>query len=396
MNFKNMARLSAFMIVSLILLTFSCKDDEGTSEPHITSVAPERGIEGSTVTITGHNFSATPAENSVKFNGTAATVSSSTTSEIVTTVPVGATTGKISVTIGDLTATSPNDFEIYEPVEITSFSPMQGLAGTVVVITGANFSTTAAQNIVKFGNNVTATVIDATATELVVEVPEQAVTEIITVTVKDFTTTSGNVFTILAPTISKITPMVGTEGLAISIEGTNFSTTEAFNKVKFNNVPATVTSAASDELIVTVPVGATTGKITVTVGPTTVTSIENFIICNNSELVIIAGTATAAGSSVNYSMTLFNAGKDDINLSQWGYQNWLSVADDNTGDAGGGGSTLSGQGTLATGQSKVISSSVGQNPAPYNYFIFTISVEVGQTVNECVTSNNQFTVPIIK
>src|SRR5688572_25811537 len=102
MDLKNMIRLSVLTIVGLALVTFSCKDDEGTSEPHITAVAPESGIEGSTVTITGHNFSATPAENSVKFNGTAATVSSSTTTEIITTVPVGATTGKITVAVGDL------------------------------------------------------------------------------------------------------------------------------------------------------------------------------------------------------------------------------------------------------------------------------------------------------
>jgi hypothetical protein len=397
MNLKNKTRLSAFMIVSLTLLIFSCKDDEGTSEPHISSVAPESGVEGSTVTITGHNFSATPSENSVKFNGTTAAVSSSSDDQIVATVPVGATTGKITVTVGNLTATSPNDFEIFEAAEITSLSPLQGVAGTVVIITGTNFSATAAQNVVKFGNNTTAEVIDATTTELVVAVPELAVTGTISVTVNGATATSAESFTILAPTITSINPMIGGQGSTVSIKGTNFSTTEAFDKVKFNNVSATVTAATSDELTVTVPAGATTGKITVTVGNTTVTSVADFYICNGPELGISAGSATANGASTNYSITLTNYGTVDINLAQWGYQNYASVNEVyEPGDAGGGGAQMDSHGILSPGQSLTINSSAGVNSVSYNYYILTINVKDGQTVNECLTSNNVLAVPIIK
>ena len=71
----------------------------------IFSFSPSQGGVGQTVTIQGQNFSATPSSNTVKFNGTTATVTAATTSQLTTTVPSGATTGPISVTVGTSTAT---------------------------------------------------------------------------------------------------------------------------------------------------------------------------------------------------------------------------------------------------------------------------------------------------
>ena len=269
----------------------------------------------------------------------------------------------------------------------------------MVVITGTNFSSTAANNVVKFGGNAVAEIIDATSTELVVEVPEAAITGAISVTVNGSTATTANNFTILVPTITSVDPVIGGEGLSIIIKGTNFSTYEDYNHVKFNTAVATVTAASSTEITVPVPQGATTGKITVKVGPNTATSADNFTVCNDAEIVIRTGTATVNGNSINYSFTLFNYGKQTIDLNQWSYQNYASInAVYEPGDAGGGGSVLDGNGTIATGESKVITSSVGfgSSPSIYNYFIFTVSVDAGQSVTECNTTDNMLSVPINK
>ena len=66
--------------------------------PTITSIDPAAGKVGSTVTITGIDFSATPEDNVVSFNGVQATVTSSTSTSITTTVPAGASTGNVTVT----------------------------------------------------------------------------------------------------------------------------------------------------------------------------------------------------------------------------------------------------------------------------------------------------------
>lgn len=90
--------------------TFIHKMSQPSTPPTITSFTPGSGPVGTTVTITGTNFSATPANNTVSFNGVVAIVTASTSTSITVTVPSGATTGKISVTVGGNTAVSTTDF----------------------------------------------------------------------------------------------------------------------------------------------------------------------------------------------------------------------------------------------------------------------------------------------
>jgi hypothetical protein len=86
--------------------------------PTIASFTPAFGPVGTSVKITGTNFSgtvsgATFTTSSVKFNTTTATafhVDSAT--QITATVPTGATTGKISVTTPGGTATSATNFTV--------------------------------------------------------------------------------------------------------------------------------------------------------------------------------------------------------------------------------------------------------------------------------------------
>ncbi len=80
--------------------------------PTITGFTPGTGAAGTSVTITGTNFDGVPANNTVRFNGVAAVVSSGTTTQLVVSVPVGASTGPITVTNSGGTATSGSSFII--------------------------------------------------------------------------------------------------------------------------------------------------------------------------------------------------------------------------------------------------------------------------------------------
>ena len=105
------------------------------SYPTIASYTSSGPI-GSTVTITGTNFSTTPSDNTVTFNGTAAVVTNSTSTQIVTTVPAGATTGLITITVGGFSATTPTNFT----VTVLMGGSIQGLptslAGVVTTLVG--------------------------------------------------------------------------------------------------------------------------------------------------------------------------------------------------------------------------------------------------------------------
>jgi large repetitive protein len=154
-----------------------------TGQIAITSFSPSSGAVGTAVTVYGMGFSSTPANNTVKFNGTIATVTASDAGSIATTVPSGATTGKITVTIGATTVTSAQDFTVTVAgaPTIASFTPAIGATGTSVSLTGTGFNATAGATTFKL-NGVTATGDAASTTAAALTIPASASSGRITAT----------------------------------------------------------------------------------------------------------------------------------------------------------------------------------------------------------------------
>ncbi|WP_181899422.1 IPT/TIG domain-containing protein [Flagellimonas nanhaiensis] len=137
-----------FMCLGLGLMVLACsKDDDKPSEsnsPTIESFSPELGVENTLVTITGTNFATTTSGNLVKFNGVTAVVTSASATQIITSVPNGATTGKITVKVGDNTATSTKDFTVTEIINIEldkSTLELFTFESETLVLTGAGDNT---------------------------------------------------------------------------------------------------------------------------------------------------------------------------------------------------------------------------------------------------------------
>lgn len=148
---------------------------------------------------------------------------------------------------------------------IDNITSTSGAAGDSVIIAGTNFSTTLADNVVKF-NGVSAVVKSATATKLVVTVPSTGTTGAVSVKVKNSETTTGPIFTYVAPpVISGVTPLSGKAGVVMTIIGNNFSTVLTNDVVTINGTPATVLTSSVDRMTVTVPQGVTTGQVVVKV-----------------------------------------------------------------------------------------------------------------------------------
>jgi YD repeat-containing protein len=173
---------------------------QSSSQISIVEFSPNGGAIGTTVNIYGTGFSGTPGQNTVTFNGTAATVASSTSTRIVTSVPAGATTGTITVATPAGTATSSTPFTVGNSTvpTITSFTPGVGSAGTSVTITGTNFQATPSSNKVTF-NGVRAGVSSATATSIVTTVPSAAASGRVAVITPDGKAVSADDFYIPPP-----------------------------------------------------------------------------------------------------------------------------------------------------------------------------------------------------
>ena len=80
------------------------------AQPTISSFVPTSGPAGTTVMITGTNFSTTPASNIVYFGAVQANVSFSSTTSLTVIVPSGITYQPITVTTNGLTAYTAQPF----------------------------------------------------------------------------------------------------------------------------------------------------------------------------------------------------------------------------------------------------------------------------------------------
>lgn len=106
------------LITVACVMTISCSkdgdnvpivvDEPVNKTPTITGISPNSGVIGTEVTITGANFGSTSSQNEVEFNGTAATIKSTSTTQLVVDVPENATSGTVSVVVDGETATGPS------------------------------------------------------------------------------------------------------------------------------------------------------------------------------------------------------------------------------------------------------------------------------------------------
>jgi hypothetical protein len=224
----------------------------GNNPPSITSFTPSSGPVGTSVTITGTDFTGV---TNVTFNGTAATsYTVDSAMQIRATVPTGATTGKISITNASGTGMSATDFIVNVPPTITEFTPGSGPVGTSVTITGMNF--TGVTN-VAFNGTAAMSYTVGTATQIRATVPSEATTGKISVTNADGTGLSATDFVvILPPTITSFSPASGPVGTEVTITGTNFNGTTS---VTFNGTTATFTVDSDMQIRANVPTGVPQG-----------------------------------------------------------------------------------------------------------------------------------------
>jgi sugar lactone lactonase YvrE len=119
------------------------KPDPTGEAPEITSVSPLQGMPGATVTIKGKNFKDGTGGVVVNFKAYPATVTSSTVTTIVCTVPeMPAGDAAIVVSIDGTSSGAYTGFKVVEatdPATVTGFGPDNGSVGDEVVITGTNF-----------------------------------------------------------------------------------------------------------------------------------------------------------------------------------------------------------------------------------------------------------------
>ena len=232
------------------------------SVPSISKLDPSSGHVGASVTIEGSNFGT--SSGSVTFNGTSASTSSWGTDEIETTVPSGATSGNVVVTTSGGQASAGVNFTVTVPdPAISSLDPTSGPVDTEVRIQGTNFGSQTGS--VTFNGESASP--DHWEDQLIrVRVPDGATDGPVVVTTSAGKSSAGVNFTVTAPPagpiISRLDPNSGLVDTEVTIHGSNFGSS---GTVTFNGTAASTSSWDTDEIETTVPTGATTGVVIVTV-----------------------------------------------------------------------------------------------------------------------------------
>ncbi len=194
---------------------------------------------------------------------------------------------------------------------ITGFSPTHGAAGTSVAINGSGFT---GATRVTFGGAAAQFAVNSAA-RITATVPSAAASGPVSVTTPSGSTSTAGVFTVdrPAPTLTGFTPQRGPVGTVVVLSGTNL--TGALD-VRTNQASARFTVTSATRVIATVPLGATTGRITVVTSGGSATSAASFIVVpapvlsdftprsgRAGQTVTISGANLAGATSVKFNQT---------------------------------------------------------------------------------------------
>ncbi|HEY1495185.1 MAG TPA: IPT/TIG domain-containing protein, partial [Candidatus Solibacter sp.] len=240
--------------------------------PTLSSVSPSSGAQGASVPVTlaGTNFisGATVATSNPGITVGNVTLVSATQITATFTIAANAATGGVDVTVTTAGGTSaPAAFTVNAVAPtITSLWPTSGPPGTAVIIIGAQFGSSQGASTVTFNGVNAGAAGNWSDTSITVTVPSSASTGNLVVTVGGLAS-NGVLFTAgTPPSITLLWPRSGPVGTPVTITGVNFGATQGPSTVTFGGIaagPAAYWSATS--ITVTVPSGAATGSVVVTV-----------------------------------------------------------------------------------------------------------------------------------
>ena len=237
--------------------------------PVVSSISPSAGLTsgGTSVVITGTSFTGATAVTFGNLAAASFTVNSDTQITAVAPVEAAGTVNITVTTVAGTSATSAQDqFTFVVPPTVSSISPTSGpiKGGTVVTITGSNFTAASA---VKFGSTAATSVTVDSSTQITATAPAGEVGMVnITVSTSGVVSsaTASDQFTYLGPLVNLVYPSSGppTGGTVVTLTGYNFTGATA---VMFGKTAATSFTVNSDNQITATAPAETGGLVTIKV-----------------------------------------------------------------------------------------------------------------------------------
>ena len=181
------------------------------------------------------------------------------------------------------------------------------------------------------------------------------------------------------PTLTSLSVNTGPVGTTVILTGTTFSTVQGTSTVTFNGTAATATAWSNTSITVTVPAGATTGLVRVTVAGNQTAGIT-FTVTTSGSTACGNGATLPLCDATNTGLA--GAGISEASLVTTGVQSTYGTAFN--------GQTISGKkftsGILVTGQNITFSGNLFELPAGAG----STSLECGVGCSNLLVLNNTF------
>ena len=262
-----------------------------TDPPVIASFSPTSAYTGQSITITGNYFTGTTA---VTIGGKPVSyIFLASPTSLNVTVPAG------SSATGDVTVTNPygtaslTGFTLIQPPTITAVSPLSASAGSVVTITGTNFSGVGQVNF--GGYNAAFTIISPTQINAIVG--NSGASGSVTVSAPSGSTDFPGFTYIPGPNITAISSDSGGTGDNITITGSNFTnatdvsfgniSASSFTVISPTTINAIIAAGSGNGVSVTTPGGKATISNFTYILPPAITQISPLKGGLNSQITIL-------------------------------------------------------------------------------------------------------------
>ena len=177
--------------------------------------------------------------------------------------------------------------------EISNINPTSAKIGDEITINGSNFENVQGKSIVSFKGKNAVDYISWSDTQIKVKVPAGAQTGNLAVLVKSIK--SNEVEFKVIPQIASLTPISGRIGDNVIVKGTGFGNTQGTSTISFSGINGNVTNWNDSQILVKVPKGATTGKVSVT---------SSNIKSNELDFTVLPGIENVSPSSARIGDTV--------------------------------------------------------------------------------------------
>ncbi len=244
--------------------------------PAFSTIAPNPVKAGQTLTITGTNLDLT-TKVILGGNKVVSTFGTHTATQIVLTVPSDTKDGKVTmVPASDVKVESSAELAMVVPTVLVNPTIVRN--GGQITVTGTNLDLVS--SVVFGGEKVGTIAAGGTATQIIVNIPNDAIDGIVSFKTQADKTVNGPALTFVKPVINSMVPLSGKPNTNITIGGTDL---DLVDEVIFTGgLKGTIVTKTATQIVFTIPVGAKTGKISLkAVNGTLIESTDSFEVLTN-------------------------------------------------------------------------------------------------------------------